>query len=503
MQIPTITGNKKPKLLNFETPKEEVEFRGVPSSKLAEEGVHEPAKSRFVSASSAIVFPKNLARDLGAKDMLKMHSYAWNAGTRPEQTVPLGVGAASILAWSELQSLTAIYFEVVHSVFGFIDRDLFKQRCILHWNGHAQSTGFDAVVSGVCALASLFAGPNCSRAEIQLVQHAKNILDNVSSMHAASYDHVSAWILRSLYLRSTTRPHSSWVSSCTTMHIAEAVGLHRELDTLLMASRSSTISSISPKEKDTRRRTFWVAWSLNRLFSCEYGRTAVVINDISCTEPAWVANDYTHRLIMLAKVASGLTSPEMLGLQTALTGLGMHTQQPPVLSLLEANVGFCVFRRLRLQDNGPTKDQIGETTSLAITALKAARSLAEQNHVWWDVLGVPFHFICILLAINTPDSLLLLAEAMQTLEDISEKLQTHMSNEAVRTAQLLVDASFQRKMTELNLLSVQRRQAPATPLDADAQATIDSMQQEMPLSEWLYDGDADIDLFLDSIAGYF
>lgn len=442
-----------------------------------------------------------LARELGTQNMLKLHSYAWNAGTRPEPLPNFGPGIVSMISWDEVQKFSAIYFATIHTVFDFVDQENYNQRCTALWNGSIQSPGFDATVSGVCALGSLFAGLECSQIEANLVQHAKTMLEDATVERTASSDHVAAWTLRTLYLRSTTRPHASWLSSCTTMHIAEAVGFHRELNTLVFASRSNTVSGMSPREKDYRRRTFWVAWSINQLFSCEYGRTAIEVADISCNEPLHIDSGSSSKIILLGKIASRLSSLDFDDFDSGLGQFDMNSSQNMAMILLEANLCFCAFRRLRLQEHGPTKEQIQKILSIGKMSLESASTLAAQGHVWWDVTGVPFHFVCILLAINSHEALSLLSDAMRTLEEISLLLQTHMAREAVRTARLLTDAAYQRKKRELDMLVTHLPTSPVPPADSDAQATLDAMEQEMPLSEWLWIGGADLDLFLDSMPG--
>jgi hypothetical protein len=38
--------------------------------------------------------------------------------------------------------------------------------------------------------------------------------------------------LRTFYLRLTGRPHGAWMASCISMHLVEASGLHKEMQTI-------------------------------------------------------------------------------------------------------------------------------------------------------------------------------------------------------------------------------------------------------------------------------
>lgn len=452
----------------------------------------EPSKFRFVSAASAIAFPLNLGKDLGATTLPRLHSYAWNAGTRPESFPTVTSVVPQLVTWEELQKLSSIYFSVVHPAFAVVSKDQFMQRCADHWIVENKSLSFDAIASGICALGSLFAGELRSEVESELVRHAKDILDNIGMIHGASEDLVIAWILRSLYLRSTTRPHASWMSTCTTMHVAEAVGLHREMTSLTSASSQSVRHLPNSRHLETRRKIFWIAWSLNVIFSSEYGRSAVKLDFITCQEPMETDGDYTLAVIRLAKLMpSGRPDRDLLS--GSLPELSALEDQPAFLCLLQTSVSFCIFRQLRLCDPGPTREQIDKVTTAGDRALRAARSLALADHVWWDVLAIPFHHICVLLSIGTEEILALLPEARAALRDIVAHLQTHMAREAEQTAHSLIDMCLQKKTRETSLLRhqpIERSSSEFIDLDQAIDASADHLrtsQPEMQIPTWMYD----------------
>jgi hypothetical protein len=57
-------------------------------------------------------------------------------------------------------------------------------------------------------------------------------------------------------------------------------------------------------------------------------------------------------------------------------------------------------------------------------ALVQARSLLDQQCPWWNVLSVPFHSVCLLLSINTSDSIGMLPEAMEVLKAVAKETDT-------------------------------------------------------------------------------
>lgn len=448
----------------------------------------EPNKSRYVGTGSAISFPLRLSRDMGAVDLPRLHSYAWNAGTRPEAIPSFTPQIVQLVRYEELHALTSVYFEVVHPVFGVIDKADFTLRCVEHWMGDSQSLGFDALVGSVCALGSLFAGDDRFAGEADLVKATKILLDNISTIHGATEDFVVAWILRSLYLRSTTRPHASWMSTCLTMHIIEAVGLHREIGTTSISSNSGQMSTPYHKFPELRRRIFWTAKALNLMFSCEYGRSPIHLDEVNCEEPAAADGDCLIELIALAKLMSpnAMTSREVL--EESLAKMSEACSSCPLLILMRANASFCIYRRLCLYDPGPSSEYLTIIMKMGEDALLPAQTLVLSHQVWWDVLTVPFHYICVLLHINSIESLSLLSVAMSGLRRITRHLGTHMAKEAESTANSLISICSQRKQREMHCLTAQLSIEPESdPSQHDLQPQADELQNHTPLPEWLYD----------------
>lgn len=425
---------------------------------------------------------------MGAVDLPRLHSYAWNAGTRPEPIPSFTPQVANLVRYEELHALTSVYFDVVHPVFGVIDKAEFTLRCAEHWMGDGQSLGFDALVGSVCALGSLFAGNDRFAGEADLVKATKVLLDNVSMIHGATEDFVVAWILRSLYLRSTTRPHASWMSTCSTMHIVEAVGLHRELGTTSVPGNSSEASTPYHRFPELRRKIFWTAKALNLMFSCEYGRSPTHLDETNCEEPTAIDGDYTTELISLAKLMSVnfMTSREVL--EESLTKISETNSNCPLLTLLRANASFCIYRRLCLYDPGPSSEHLTKIMKMGEDALLPAQTLVVSNHVWWDVLIVPFHYICVLLHINSVESLSLLPAGMSALRRINQHLGTHMAKEAELTANSLIKVCSERKQKEMQCLTSQLPvESESDPLQHELHFQIYDLETRMPLPDWLYD----------------
>jgi hypothetical protein len=111
-----------------------------------------------------------------------------------------------------------------------------------------------------------------------------------------------------------------------------------------------------------------------------------------------------------------------------------------------------LYRHHRLLKYPIDKNEVLQIISIGNTATEAAFKLASENKFWWNVLCTVFQYVCVLLAIDTVDSLAQVASAMCTLENIAGLLRTHVSNEAVNTVKILLRDSMKKKRQEVQLL---------------------------------------------------
>ena len=426
------------------------------------QGIPDPYRSCFVNASSAVAFPRILGIELNSRSVPRLHSYAWNLGIRPPPHIDQ-LDFTHYLPFTESQRLVDVYFNVVHPVFAFLDRQNFNELWRARYLKRCKHCDIDPIICGVAALGSLFAigAQQASHPhEADLTDLAKACLENTSTLGGPTQDHVTAWMLRTNYLRATSRPHGAWLSSCTTMHIIEATGLHHEISNTAIPSPAAL--ELSPVEIEARRRLFWVAWALNTTISYEYGRGRVSlpnasVRPIDASEPGI----HTHQLISIAQILpsecaiANNTTDDVMTLYSSFRSLtGLHTQSDE-LSLYRADLAFCLYRRLRLFQSSCTSIP-SETTSLVISiglsALPSVERLAARHLPWWTVISVPFRLLCVLLAIDSRESLSRVAQVIITLEEVGRQWDTHMVREAVGCAGVLVKLSRRKKEKDLKWL---------------------------------------------------
>jgi hypothetical protein len=255
------------------------------------------------------------------------------------------------------------------------------------------------------------------------------------------------------------------------MHQIEACGLHQEI------SNIGIVSPAAPRlglyEADIRRRLFWVSWALNRIISYEYGRSRVYL--LGTSVKPFDTTDSTTSSHVLVALANGLPEDihaqdnEEAAIQSSLNALNLIFIESEPLTLLKADIAFCLYRRLRSLHARASIS--AETTaliiSIGISALPAVTSLARQRLPWWTVISVPFQLVCVLLAIDSRESLSHIARAMDTLESVGRQWDTHMAREAVGCAGLLVKLSRRRKEEDLRYLesSMPKTSGPHGPVE--------------------------------------
>lgn len=459
----------------------------------------DPFKSRFVSASSAVAFPRLLGLSFGSSNAPRLHSFAWTLGVRPEPRIE-DADFTQYLSFSDLERLAEVYFLVIHPIFNFIDRDVFKDLCRLRYSQKNQKHDIDPIICGVAALGSLYAigtkqSSHCHEAE--LVELAKTALEQSSILSSPNQHHVTAWILRTIYLRSTTRPHASWISSCTTVHIAEATGLHQDIANISIVSPAAP--EMGSSESEIRRRIFWVAWSLNKVLSYEYGRSSVDIPNSNVQsidiEDVGLTYQYVALASMLPEDDLDVHDAESArALYRSLTTINALETDSNEITLMKADLAFCIYRRLRLSQGASAGISSGAASlviQIGLDALPASSDLAAQHLPWWTVISVPFQLLCVLLAIDSRESLSHVAEAMEALEEVGRCWDTHMVREAVGSASFLVKLSRKRKEEDMKFLgdSFPKRSGPHGHLgDTSDQRTANdnidmSALRDIPLEE--------------------
>ncbi|KAF7596198.1 hypothetical protein BBP40_002730 [Aspergillus hancockii] len=442
----------------------------------SEQSSHRPSEEKSMEANSGVVFPHLLGMKLSPDHAHNMQQGSgWNLGVRrgPHRSEKSITWILSLAAW---RRWFGVYCEKVQPVYGFLDLDAVAARAGRRWEDPCASNEYDGVLCGVAALGSLFSlKSKPSEQERHLVDCAKDILETTSTLvvHPGVHD-VEGWLLRTLYLRCHSSPHAAWMASCTTMHIVEATGLHRE------STRGSLVYPDVETESrqisvELRRRLFWIAKLLNTWISFEYGRSEVFIRGAQCPAPTPKAGDPTSDLIWLFQLSEKLgpdQTAQVAELEESLAQLESCDFKSNAIILSLTILAFTIYRRLQLiNPSANTSPVVDRVIRIGCRGLAASSKAIDASCVWWHVSNVPFQFTCILLAMDTRKSLVHVKDSLATLKKAADHFGTQKARKAFKTIDLLVRLSQKRKEQDAALLndSVEPIQGKPDGLAADEQ----------------------------------
>jgi hypothetical protein len=441
------------------TPTNKSQLQDTPTNRLASPAISNNANSQMESleANSGAAFVRRLGLKIDPYNAPRLHLFAWNAGDRLAGCPPGNRRrVTSILTKAEMRNLALIYFEKVAYAYGFIDRDVFFQRLEERW-GTAIPTKvgddtYDPVFCGVAALGLLFSQKFPSVFEPDLIETARAFLEQHSLSTPPSINTVTGWVLRVAYLRMTSLPHTTWLASCSLMHVIEAARIHLESSSRTVFEGSSEYENI---DLDIRRRLWGMAQHLNIWASFDLGRTKITLSGASTKPVEPKAGDNTSQLLGLIPLTEPLDpnkTRSVEDLEADLTRvLDEDRERPPVI-MAQVNLMLCIFRRLRAQKSNMLNLQADRILSLLIKGLRAARQMVADSSPWHHVANVPFQAICLLLAIDSRASLALLGDAMSTLQLVANTWNSAMMREAYNTAYLLILLHQRRKEEDAKAL---------------------------------------------------
>lgn len=414
-----------------------------------------------MEANSGIAFPHVLGMGFNPNDAPRVHGFSWNLGLRNEPSHQYA-NMATLVTADDMNTLANVYFEKIHPLYAFLDPEVVRRKIVNRWQNPDIVDSYDTVLCTVAALGSLYRGDAGHRHELELVQSARKMLETTSAMHKPLLHHAAAWLLQTIYLRSSSSPHASWMTSCMTMHIMEATGSHQDPSLMSVIYTDTADTSVN---EESQRRLFWVATMLNAWISYEYGRSRVIIQGVSCKPPSSREGDFTADLIQLYQISQLLdpgkanTAPELEDSLARVEGLRLSHD---ALVLSQSNLALTIYRRLRLASSNIPNESLERIIRLGSLGIEAAVAQSREHCPWWHVANVPFQFVCILLAIDTGESLSHVGHAMRSLTIICQNFNTPTMQKAKETAELLVRLSQRKKKRDAELLNagLQRPEMP-------------------------------------------
>ncbi|CAK40359.1 hypothetical protein AnigIFM56816_004814 [Aspergillus niger] len=437
-----------------------------------------------MEANSGTAFPHFLGKSLNPQNPPKVHGFSWNLGLRHEP-IQQFANISSLVSKDEMSALVGHYLERIHPIYAVLDLDMLEKKVGLRWDNSITFDSYDPVLCGVAALGSLYSGDNGHRNEEALVQCAKEILEATCTMNKPLIHHATGWVLRTLYLRSTGCPHTSWMASCSAMHIIEAAGAHQDPGMISLVYSDTADVGV---DEESQRRLFWVATVLNTWISYEYGRSRVILRGISCKPPVPRAGDLTAELVSLFQISQRL-DPDQNNRPSDLEDVLYHVQSLTLshdaLVLSQANLALTIYRRLRVAASSISNDVINCVIRMGSDGTAAAVRMSENRSPWWHVANVPFQFLCILLAIDSKESLSHVGHAMRSFKTIGSHFNTPTVHIAIETVDSLIKLLQRKKEREINLLRDSIQDQDSGPFERNLSST---QEYGSPLQGGLFDG---------------
>ena len=448
-----------------------------------------------MEANSGAAFVRELALSLDPVNAPRMHLFAWNVFFGARQTdhpIALETSLTDLLSEFDMETLVMVYFEKVDPCYGFIDRQDVDRRVKHRWRSPHLGDRYDAVFCGIAALGCLFSRSQSRDVELSLAEAARVELERTLS-DLPDLDTATAWVLRVAYLRMNSSPHTAWMASCLLIHVVEAAGLHRE-----PTAKSLLHPPLSGANNELRRRLFGVAQHLNIWISFDIGRSRVILRNATTIAPSERPGDYTVELLGLLPYCEMLDPGKTTDVDELASALDSvlqrtHSESPSILA--QCNLVLCLYRRLRAASTVLLSRVIDKILALIARAIRSAQTMLNACSPWHHIANIPFQAVCTLLAIDTPESLAQLEDAMQTLENVATTYDTQPLQEAVRTASFVILLHQRRKESDFAELGSVLRRHPveiSAPRISQNATFVDSQQQLQQLlpgsvvdSSWL------------------
>ncbi|KAF4624024.1 hypothetical protein G7Y89_g14153 [Cudoniella acicularis] len=390
---------------------------------------------------------KVLSQRTGAPNFREQRLPAWNLGIDVERA-ELQPRITNIIPLYEMKVLAKTYFEVIHPAFAFLNRDVVDKKLAFRWLNRNEDDYQDPILCGIATIGSLFSADCRSNREAALMNCAKTLLESDRALMVPSYEQVGAWILRTMYLRGTARPHAGWMASCTTVHLIEALEMEAE-----NGHQPESEATLDPHALLVKDKMIWIARLFNDWISNEYGRSKVEVKVKMPPLPG--PHDSTFEMLRLHEISRILSADETQPTSTfedSITRVAASNFDFDGLALSQTILGFALYRRLRMNASACSRTTTDSIMNLGERGLGAARRMVSRRQPWWHVANVPFQFIYVLLVMDTQESLAKIGDAMRTLREVAECFPTQATSNSVTAAKRLIKVSQDRKVADVVLL---------------------------------------------------
>ncbi|EPX73418.1 zinc finger protein [Schizosaccharomyces octosporus yFS286] len=426
------------------------------NNEFVDHAVQEKKKRRMTKKTNALCFPAIVSERLEASPITRYKPLAWNMGTRVRQEPNENSKIHTFLSKDQCLYYVSVYFEDVNPIFELLDQTAFEEQVHKQW-AEDMAADFGVLLCSVVVLGSFFSHNNSLHNELQLLQYAEGLLNKsaFSINSIPSIGQIVSWILRSVYLRAAAHPHNVWLASCVSMQCIEIFCLYHDSN-----EEESNLSEYEQQKHSyfsSKIKIFSIAWAFNRILASEYGTTPIKLSELNIKGVHFSEQSKSHQLTRLASVlpeSDELTKEPQMAYFAAIQRISQLSKLQPIqLTLMRATVCFHLYRSLYLTNSHPDETIVGIIVKMTDEALDKCFTLCEKKQAWWSVLDIPFHGICVMLSIDTKESLQLIPKAFKVLNTAVEIFNTAASRDAFQVVSALCDALRDRKINEAKLLN--------------------------------------------------
>ncbi|PWY84489.1 hypothetical protein BO94DRAFT_427550, partial [Aspergillus sclerotioniger CBS 115572] len=394
----------------------------------------------LAAINSGVVLTRSLAGAATVSFPVRLCS--WNLGSPmliPNDLVS-GSFSITLLTDENLRAMVDTYFQNIHPVYNFLDPEMVN-RAVDYVTSEKPSPGHpvECLLLNICALAALIV---CGDDERQAFDSSSRIsLEYSTTLESPTLDHVVAWLLRVIYLRMTGLPHATWLASCTLMHFIETTKLHIE-----PSDQTQTSPCGDDYDPELRRRIYGVARLFHMWISYDYGRPPIELRGATCSLPQ---NSWTSDEIAVWQISNILNPDRQLDPATLeqLLRQTVELRLPHTVQRLKrCNIGLCIYRRIRVAGCSISDGTENKVLDLVDDGCDLAEELVYGESLpWWHILNFPFQALCVLLALDSKESLVRVKRTLLTLLLLVQTYENDAVKETFANACSLFRIHSQRK----------------------------------------------------------
>lgn len=375
---------------------------------------------------------------------------SWNFRLHKDSSY-LGVAKpfSEILTTEHMRRLAEIYFAEIHPVYKFLDPETIYRSISVSSSQPPQHPSY-CVLLGIAALACLFSQEDPDT-ETEIIHHARLFLEHSTVLEVPTIDHVVGWLLRVIYLRFTSSPNTTWLASCTLMHMIETSQLSNEPapahNFLDQTSQEST-----PYTPQLKSQIYYTAQIFNSWISYDHGKPRIIPHGASYTTPSagWTPED--RIFWKLSESLDPTIQPNSAELEKMLKQTIQLQPSHPAMNLKRCNIALCIYRRLRISGQVISTKTVQNVLDVADDGLRIATTMARARSPWWHILNVPFQILCVLLAMDNPASLSRVGKSFQVLKLLAKEYGVESIRETWMSACALLRHKIQRKREDFEML---------------------------------------------------